>query len=160
MKPRTAGMNRRRRLLLQGSGALFVCPALAHAQTATPEPDFGPLLKEVLGVAATRTGRVTLDIPRLADNGNAVPLKVRIDSPMTAADHVATIHLVAEKNPRPLIAVFHLGPRAGRAEVNTRIRLNGTQFVMAVATMADGSRWSGTAEVDVTESACYDATNP
>lgn len=149
-------ISRVRRRLLWGSGVLLVCPALARANS----PDMMPLLKEVMGATAVRAGRVALDIPRLADNGNAVPLKVKIDSPMTAADYVKTIHIVAEKNPRPLVAVFHLGPRAGRAEINTRIRLNGTQFVMAVATMGDGSRWSGIAEVDVTESACYDATNP
>jgi sulfur-oxidizing protein SoxY len=79
---------------------------------------------------------------------------------MTAQDYVKTIHLIAEKNPRPLVAAFHLGPRAGRAEIDTRIRLNGTQRVVAVATMSDGSQWRGMAEVDVTESACYDATNP
>lgn len=148
----------RRRLLLT-AGAVLACPATVRAQTAAVA-DFSKLLQDLLGTQDVRQGRVTLDIPRLADNGNAVPLKVRVDSPMTAADHVKTIHLISEKNPRPLIAVFHLGPRSGRAELNTRIRLNGTQFVMAVATLADGSRWSGIAEVDVTESACYDATNP
>jgi sulfur-oxidizing protein SoxY len=148
-----------RRRLLIAAGAMLAGPAAVRAQTAAVA-DFGKLLQELLGTPEVRQGRVTLDIPRLADNGNAVPLKVTVDSPMTAADHVKTVHLIAEKNPRPLIAVFHLGPRCGRAEVNTRIRLNGTQFVMAVATLADGSRWSGIAEVDVTESACYDATNP
>ena len=150
---------RARRRLLLVSGAMLACPAAVRAQTAAVA-DFSKLLQDLFGTRDVHQGRVTLDIPRLADNGNAVPLKVKVDSPMTAADHVKTVHLIAEKNPRPLIAVFHLGPRCGRAEVNTRIRLNGTQFVMAVATLADGSRWSGIAEVDVTESACYDATNP
>jgi sulfur-oxidizing protein SoxY len=54
------------------------------------------------------------------------------------------------------MATFHLGPKAGRAEVTTRVRLNGTQRVLAVAHLSDGSYWSGTAEVEVTESACLD----
>jgi sulfur-oxidizing protein SoxY len=76
---------------------------------------------------------------------------------MTAPDHVRAITLLSGRNPRPLMATFHLGPRAGRPEVATRVRLNGTQQVLAVAQLSDGSWWSGSAEVEVTESACLDA---
>ena len=85
-----------------------------------------------------------------------VSLTVSVESPMTAADHVRSITLLSERNPRPLMATFYLGPKAGRAEVATRVRLNGTQRVLAVAQISDGSYWSGTAEVEVTESACLD----
>jgi sulfur-oxidizing protein SoxY len=77
---------------------------------------------------------------------------------MTTAEHVRTITLLSERNPRPVLATFHFGPRAGRAEVVTRVRLNGTQRVVAVAQLSDGSYWSASAEVEVTESACLDAT--
>jgi sulfur-oxidizing protein SoxY len=134
-----------------------VWPSLARSEDADELP---ALIEKLTGARDVRDGRIALDIPRIADNGNAVPLKLKVESPMTAQDYVRTIHAIAEKNPRPLVAAFHLGPRAGRAEIDTRIRLNGTQRVVAVATMSDGSRWRGIAEVDVTESACYDATNP
>jgi len=146
-----------RRRFLQSCGALVVWPTLARAQEADALP---ALVEKLTGAKAPRDGKVTLDIPRIADNGNAVPLKVKIESAMTAQDHVKTVHLIAEKNPRPLVAAFFLGPHSGKAEIDTRIRLNGTQRVVAVATMADGSQWRGIAEVDVAESACYDATNP
>ena len=103
-------------------------------------------------------GRVKLDLPGLADNGNSVSLKVSVDSSMTAASYVKSIHIYAARNPRPNVANFYLGPRAGRAQVSTRVRLGGSQRVLAVAALSDGSFWSATADVVVTLSACYDAT--
>ena len=149
---------RARRRFLAGFGLAALWPALGRAQEA---PDELPkLIAELTGARSVSEGKVALTIPRIADNGNAVPLKIKVDSPMSADDHVKSVHVIAEKNPRPLVAAYFLGPRAGRAEIDTRIRLNGTQRVAAVATLSDGSRWLGLAEVDVTESACYDATNP
>lgn len=116
-----------------------------------------PLIRDITGGAPLAAGRVTIDTPRLADNGHSVPLKVTVDNPMTLANHVRSITLLSPRNPRPLIAKFTLGPRAGRAEVSTRVRLNGSQVVLAIAQLSDGSFWSGTAEVEVTESACLDA---
>jgi sulfur-oxidizing protein SoxY len=102
--------------------------------------------------------RVTLEIARLVDNGHLVPVRVSVDSPMTAAEHVRKIVLVSERNPRPIMATFHLGPQAGKAEVSTRVRLNGSQRVSAVVHLSDGSEVSAHAQVEVTESACLDAT--
>lgn len=126
---------------------------LAQAQ-ADP---LAPLLRDITGGAPLTAGKVSIDTPRLADNGHSVPLKVSVDYPMTAANHVRSITLLSPRNPRPLIAKFVLGPRAGRAEISTRVRLNGSQVVLAVAQLSDGTFWSGTAEVEVTESACLDA---
>ena len=113
---------------------------------------------KVTGGATVQPGRVKLDLPVLADNGNSVSLKVSVDSPMTAARYVNSIHIYAARNPRPNVANFYLGPRAGRAQVSTRVRLGGSQRVLAVAALSDGSFWSATADVVVTLSACYDAT--
>ncbi|HKA38864.1 MAG TPA: thiosulfate oxidation carrier protein SoxY [Burkholderiales bacterium] len=152
------GARARRRFIsvLAGLAAAPMLPArLARAQQADP---FAPLVRKITGGAALRAGRVTVDTPRLADNGHSVPLSVSVESPMTAADHVRSITLLSERNPRPLMATFHLDPAAGRAHVATRVRLNGSQRVLAIAQLSDGSWWSGDAEVEVTESACLDAT--
>jgi sulfur-oxidizing protein SoxY len=146
-------MRRRFVALLASLAAASLLPSRAARAQADP---FAALLKQVTGGATVRLGRVTVDTPRLADNGHSVPLTVSVESPITAADHVRSITLLSERNPRPLMATFHLGPKAGRAEVTTRVRLNGTQRVLAVAHLSDGSYWSGTAEVEVTESACLD----
>ncbi len=103
-----------------------------------------------------RRGRVKLEMPVLADNGNSVPMKVSVESPMTEADHVKLIRLVSERNPEREMAVFYLGPRAGAAEITSRVRLAGSQVVTAIAEMSDGSQWMGAAHVQVTLSACVD----
>ena len=108
------------------------------------------------GTADIRSGRVRLDIPALVENGNAVGVTVMVDSPMSAADHVRRIGLFNEKNPQAGIAIFHLGPRAGRAQVSTRMRLAASQTVKAVAELSDGSFWSGEAKVIVTLAACVE----
>jgi sulfur-oxidizing protein SoxY len=105
-----------------------------------------------------REGRVTLDVPRLAESGNSVPLKVVVASPMTAADHVTRIHILSEQNPIARIATFRLGPRAGRAEVATNIRLATTQNIHAIAEMSDGSLWEAASEVVVLLAACLDGS--
>jgi sulfur-oxidizing protein SoxY len=138
---------------LAGIAAAPLLPARAQ-----PSNGFAEMLRKVTGGAPVNPGRVAVDTPRLADNGHSVPLRIRVESPMTAKDHVASITLLSERNPRPLMATFHLGPGAGRAEVATRVRLNGSQRVLAIARLSDGSLWSGSAEVEVTESACLDAT--
>ncbi len=105
-----------------------------------------------------QVGRVTLTLPTLAESGNSVRLQVRVESPMTPEAHVKQIHIFSEKNPRPVIARFSLGPRAGRAEIHTRIRLAGTQQVVAVAVMNDGTAWMASAEVVVTAAACVEGS--
>jgi sulfur-oxidizing protein SoxY len=150
--------NDSRRRFLTVAAAL---PLFVHARPAKALPAIEalqPLVQKITGGVPLREGRVKLDIPALSDNGHAVPLKITVTSAMSEADHVRAIHVLSEKNPRPLIAVFHLNPNCGRAEVSTRVRLNGAQNLLVVAAMADGSFWAASAEVIVTETACLDAT--
>ena len=150
---------RRRFISLLAAMASMIALPLWRVRAAHAQSDpFAALVLQITGGAPVRSGRVTVDTPRLSDNGHSVPLKVSVESPMTAADHVRRITLLSEKNPRPVMATFHLGPQAGRAEVTTRVRLNGTQRLLVLAQFSDGSYWSGDAEVEVTESACLDAS--
>ena len=142
----------RRRHFLVGVGAAMLLPQSALAQTS-PVDD---LVRAATRGAPARKARVKLDLPVLADNGNSVAMKVSVDSPMTAADHVKSIRLLSDRNPVPEMATFHLGPRAGRAEIASRVRLAGSQNVVAVAELSDGSFWFDVANVIVTLSACLD----
>ena len=149
--------SRRRFLAAAAAGAAVAAHArVSHAQLAVQPLE--PVIAKVTGGATVREGRVTLDIPRLADNGHSVPLKVSVSSPMNEQEFVKTIHILSERNPRPLVAAFYLNPHCGRAEVSTRVRLNGSQRVFAIAALSDGSYWSGSAPVEVTETACLDET--
>ena len=106
--------------------------------------------------APVRAGRVEFEIAPLVENGNTVPIKVRVQSPMSEADHVKAIAIFNESNPQRDVANFFLGPRAGRATVSTRIRLATSQQLVAVAKMNDGSCWSQTVDVLVTLAACVE----
>jgi sulfur-oxidizing protein SoxY len=148
-----------RRQGLGGLLALAACsgPA-AHAQAPPVQLDWSKLYGPWTAGHTPQAERVEVFTPRLADNGLSVPLSVRIDSPMRADDHVQRVILLSNRNPRPVIAEFELGPWSGRAEIATRVRLNGSQEVMALVQTSDGRWWQGTAEVEVTESACLDAS--
>jgi sulfur-oxidizing protein SoxY len=75
---------------------------------------------------------------------------------MTAADHVTGLALFAERNPLPEVVAFTLGPRAGKSEVSTRIRLATSQQLVAIARLSDGSYWQHAAKVIVTLAACIE----
>lgn len=146
----------RRRFLV----ALASLPLLpwfrSHEATAAVPERLAPLIREVVGTATPNRGKVSVILPPLAESGNSIPLSVRVDSPMTETDYVQSIHVFAEKNPRPVIARFYLGPLSGRAEISTRIRLAGTQQVFVLAVMNAGTCWLGSTEVAVTAAACVD----
>jgi sulfur-oxidizing protein SoxY len=143
-------INRRHTLLLAGA-ALALRPA-----AATPE-EMQAAVRAFTGGATTRPdARITLDIAPLVENGNTVPLTVDVDSPMTGDERVTAIALFNERNPQTEVAVFHFGPRAGRARVDTRIRLATSQRLVAVARFADGRVAQAAADVIVTLAACVE----
>ena len=132
------------------SAAIRVEPA-----GATPA-ELQDAIRTVVGSARVTAGKVKLELPPLIENGNAVPLTVSVDSPMTEAEHVRAVHVFTEKNPQPYVASFHLGPRAGRARVSTRMRLADSQNVVAICELSDGSFWSDSAAIIVTLAACLE----
>ena len=146
---------RRRFLETAGSAALAGALYRVTLQPAGATPAMlNSAIRNLVGEAPLRTGKVKLDIPPLVENGNTVPMTVSVTSPMTAEDYVKSIHVFNEKNPQPNIGNFHLGPTAGRAQVATRIRLADSQKVVAIAQMSDGSFWSASVDVVVTLAAC------
>lgn len=138
--------------------ALSAAPRLALAADENEIRAARELLERLRGGRApVRTG-IVLDLPPLAENGNSVPLHIKVESAMRGNDRVQAVHLIAEKNPRPSIATFAFGEGAGRAEVETHVRLAGTQRVFALAEMSDGTlRYAETA-VAVTITACFDGS--
>ena len=146
-----------RRYFLGLAGGAVVAGAVpivtVRPAEATPAT-LAAAIRNVVGEAPVHPGKVKLDIPPLVENGNTVPMTVSVASPMTAEDHVRSIHVFNEKNPQPNIGNFVLGPRAGRAQVSTRIRLADSQKITAIALLADGSFWSASVDVVVTLAAC------
>jgi len=149
----------RRRFLVETAA---LAGAAGIGLSLTPVPAFATpasmraAIKKVVGEAPLKKGKLKIDLPPLIENGNAVPLVLTCDSPMTAEDHVKAMHVFTEKNPQPNVISIQLGPRAGRASVSTRIRLADSQKVVAIAQMSDGSFWSEEIEVIVTLAACLE----
>lgn len=149
---RPCGIDPDRRVVAGGLAASGLMLALAPAH-AEPE-DMARAILAFTGGRDPLPGAVTLDIAPLVENGNAVSLEIAADLPVDGANPVTELALFTEKNPQPEVAIFHLGPRAGRAHVVTRIRLATTQHVAALAKRRDGTCHIDRREVIVTIAAC------
>jgi sulfur-oxidizing protein SoxY len=146
---------RRQFIGLAGGAAVIGTVPIVTLRGAEATPaTLAAAIRSVVGTAEVQTGKVKLDVPPLVENGNTVPMTVSVSSPMTSDDHVRSIHVFNEKNPQPNIGNFYLGPRAGRAQVSTRIRLADSQKIVAIARLSDGTFWSASADVVVTLAAC------
>lgn len=152
---RSSHSTRRQFLMLTGTAAVAGATPVATLRPAAATPAMqSAAIRQVVGEAPVRSGKVKLDIPPLVENGNTVPMTVSIDNPMTADNHVKSIHVFNEKNPQPNVGNFYLGPNAGRAQVSTRIRLADSQKITAIAKLSDGSFWSVSVDIIVTLAAC------
>ncbi|MFN3659337.1 MAG: thiosulfate oxidation carrier protein SoxY [Pseudolabrys sp.] len=146
-------VSRRAALLLGASGAALTIvgwngAALASAKDAAED------IAKFTGGKKAEEGKVSIELPEIAENGNTVPLSVSVQSPMTDADYVTDVLVVADGNPRPGVATFHFSPLSGKAEASTRIRLATTQNIIAVAKTNKGEFFTAQKLVKVTIGGC------
>jgi sulfur-oxidizing protein SoxY len=99
------------------------------------------------GGASVEDGGIDLGAPEIAENGNTVPIDV-------SAPGATAILLLAAGNPTPGVATYNFGELAGAQSASTRIRLAGTQDVVAIAKMSDGSFKRAAKTVKVTIGGC------
>jgi sulfur-oxidizing protein SoxY len=144
-------LTRRHALVLgAGTAAAWAAPGGAGATPTEAEAE----IAKFTGGKPAAPGRIAIDLPEIAENGNAVQLSVAVDSPMTPADHVTDVLVIADANPIPRLATFHFTPMSGRAEAATRIRLAATENVIVVARTGDGRFLTARKEVKVTIGGC------
>jgi sulfur-oxidizing protein SoxY len=124
------------------------------AQVPAAVPLFEQALDAILGEAKPIPGKITLEIPEIAENGNTVPYAIAIDSPMTPADHIKAIHVLSTANPLPNVASFGLTLLSGRAAVSSRMRLAKTQDVVVLAELSTRRFIIGRRTVKVTIGGC------
>jgi sulfur-oxidizing protein SoxY len=144
-----------RRALIAATLTAAASPRAGRAQAVGGER-FAEAERTIIAGRTPVAGGITIDMPTLSENGNAVDIAVSVESPMTADDHVASIHILSEKNPYPRVARFDLGARAGRAEVATRIRLATTQTIVVLAETSRGTVHRASREVIVILGACVE----
>ena len=123
------------------------------AQQALP-PDVEAAIRSLAGTGATRPADIVLQVPETAENGSQVPVTVSVSAPAGGPLHVASLHLVATKNPTPGIASFEFGPALTRAQVATRIRIAEDQTLLALAVWSDGSVSRAAVDVRVSVGGC------
>ena len=142
----------RRQVMAVGAGALASAAfGIVPAHAANNAQD---LIKAFTAGKQATEGKVKLDLPEIAENGNTVPMTVTVESPMSEQSHVTEVLVLADGNPNAGVATFHFSPASGVAEANTRIRLAATQNIIAIARMNDGSFAMATKQVKVTIGGC------
>ncbi|MDH3581831.1 MAG: thiosulfate oxidation carrier protein SoxY [Hyphomicrobiales bacterium] len=142
----------RRQVLSVGGCALAA--AVIGVRPAFAANDHQEIIAKFTGGKAAKEGKIGLDLPEIAENGNTVPLTLSVESPMTKDDYVKRVIVVADGNPRAAVATFHFSPASGVAEASTRMRLAKTQNVIAFAEMSDGSLYMAKKQVKVTIGGC------
>jgi sulfur-oxidizing protein SoxY len=143
----------RRRVLAVGALGGIVAALAPRLAAAKPE-DVAAAIKKLYGDKAITAGKVKLEMPQIAENGNVVPMTVSVDSPMTDGDYIKAVHVFAEGNPIPTVATFYFTPMSAKAVCSTRIRMATTQNVVAVAETSKGEIFTGKTEVKVTIGGC------
>ncbi len=150
-----------RRSFLKGLGAIPVAlgvgslPILAKEKPKLKSKNAMPFKKalEIVtnGKGAKQSAKVKLIVPEIAENGAVVPVKVNVDEPI---ENVKSIHILTTKNSNARCADVFLSPRNGKAYFATRIKLGGTQEVVAVAVLKNGSAIMAKKPVKVTIGGC------
>lgn len=155
--------------LVRGGGATATEAAGGETVPLTPAPEndatrsvappsptqqFDAALRSIVGDSQPIDARVTVDLPELAENGNIVPYKLDVESPMTAEDHITKLHLLSTQNPQAKVATFNFTLLSGKAAVTGRMRLAKTQDVVAIAETNKGEFLRGTRNIEVTIGGC------
>lgn len=144
-----------RRAFTLGSATAVAVAVLPPDLRAQDQPQaWEEVVKKVLGDAKPVEGKIAIEMPEIAENGNTVPFAISIDSPMTEKDYVKAIHVIATANPQPGVATFRFSPLSGKAAVTSRMRLARTQDIIAIAELQDGRFFSGKRNVKVTIGGC------
>jgi sulfur-oxidizing protein SoxY len=153
MKPSMTPLNRRE-FVAGAAAAAVALSAIGKSVAQTAADGWEDAVKKIVGDAKPVDGKVVLDMPEIAENGNTVPFSVVVDSPMTDKEYVKALHIVSTGNPQPGVATFRFTPQSGRAAVASRMRLARTQDVIALAELSDGKFVQAKRSVKVTIGGC------
>ena len=154
MRSRVRSKLNRREFTLGLAAGLGLAAHSGGASAQETPPAWEQAVKAILGEAKPIDGKLVLDLPEIAENGNTVPFTVSVESPMSEADHVKTLHVLATANPQPGVATFRFSLLSGKASVASRMRLARTQDVIAIAELSEGRFMMSKRNVKVTIGGC------
>ena len=120
-------------------------PALAQLKSGD-NPEASEIWKKVRAtlfetrpIATASADTLVLDVPLRAEDAAIVPIAISTRLPQTAQRYVEKLYLIIDNNPSPISAIFTFTPLSGRADIETRVRVDEYTFVRAIAEMNDGS---------------------
>ena len=147
-------LNRREFAIAAGATVALAAIPMGVLSAQDTAQGWEEALKKFLGDAKPAEGKVTIDMPEIAENGNTVPFTVNVDSPMTEKDYVKAVHVISTGNPAPAVATFRFTPLSGKASVASRMRLARTQDIIGLAELSDGKFVMARRTVKVTIGGC------
>jgi sulfur-oxidizing protein SoxY len=149
---KSVDMTRRETLAMAAIAGLAAI--LAPRLSLADEQAVAAEIKKLYGDKKFESGKIKLDVPEIAENGLVVPVNVDVESPMTDADYVKSVHVFAEGNPLPAVVSYRFTPACGKASASTRMRLAETQNIVCIAEMSNGKLHMAKANVKVTIGGC------
>ena len=154
MKQAMKKMNRREFVLASAALASVASLALGDSMAQDAAQGWEEVVKKIVGDAKPVDGKLTMDLPEIAENGNTVPFTINVDSPMTETNYVKAVHVISTGNPQPGVATFRFTPQSGKAAAASRMRLARTQDIIALAELSDGKFLQVKRSVKVTIGGC------
>jgi sulfur-oxidizing protein SoxY len=137
-------MSRLARLL---ASLLLAAAGLVHARNLQPtdDPDASPVWQKVRAslfegrsIAPAPADMLVLEAPSRAIDAAVVPIAIRSRWPHSASRYISKLYLIIDANPSPISAIFQFSPESGRAEIETRVRVDAYSHVRAIAETSDG----------------------
>jgi sulfur-oxidizing protein SoxY len=125
--------------------ALSVQPAPAAESANEGDAEASPVWQRVRQslfqqrpIMDAASGIVVLDAPSRAEDAATVPIAIHTQAP-SPGRHVERVYLVIDRNPSPIAAVFQFFGASGRADIETRVRVEEYTHMRAIAEMSDGT---------------------
>jgi sulfur-oxidizing protein SoxY len=143
-----------RRDILAGAVIAAAASILAPRMVFAKAEDVMAEIKKLYADKPMLDGKIKIDAPQIAENGLVVPINIEVESPMTEADHVKSVHVFADGNPLPGVVSYKFTPACGKAAASTRMRLAQTQNVVCIAEMSNGTLHMAKSEIKVTIGGC------
>jgi sulfur-oxidizing protein SoxY len=144
----TAPLHRRRFMLGLGALPLTLAPSARAAVGglpgntghADPSAEWDLLRSRIFGTRsiAAASGRVQLIAPLRAAYGASVPVKIVSPIAQTPELYVKRLYVLVDKNPSPLAATLTLTPEVGKADFETRLRVDEYSHVRVVSELSNG----------------------
>lgn len=128
--------------------ALVLGATTVYAADADPDPNtemWGKVrnsLFENRPISEKADKIIQLDAPVRAEDAATVPISIKTQLQQNPNEYVRKVYLIVDKNPSPIAAVFTMTPDSGRADLETRIRVEEYSYIRAIAEMNDGKLYS------------------